>query len=45
MCPCGQAIDDQSHIVRDCEIYREEWDVLAMRNIDECGMEKVWYTR
>ena len=27
-------------MVGKCEIYKEERDVLEMRKIDECGMEK-----
>ena len=28
------------HAVGECEIYEEERDVLEMRKIDECGMDK-----
>ena len=41
MCPCGKAVESRTHIVGDCEMYKEEWDVLEeMRKIDECSMEK-----
>ena len=41
MCPCGKAVESRTHIVGECEIYKEERDVLEeMRKIDECGMEK-----
>ena len=42
MCPCGKAIESRTHIVGECEIYKEERDVLEeeMREIDECDMEE-----
>ena len=40
MCRCGKAVESRSHIVGECEIYKEERDVLEMRKIDECDMEK-----
>ena len=40
MCPCGKAVESRTHIVGECEIYKEERDVLEMRKIDECDMEK-----
>ena len=41
MCPCGKAVESRTHIVGECEIYKEERDVLEeMRKIDECGMKK-----
>ena len=30
----------RTHIVGECEIYKEERDVLEMRKIDECDMER-----
>ena len=30
----------RTHIVGECEIYKEERDILEMRKIDECDMEK-----
>ena len=35
MCPCGKAIESRTHIVGECEIYKEERDVLEeeMREI------------
>ena len=41
-CPCGKAIDTRTRTVGECEIYKEERDVLEeeMRKIDECGTEK-----
>ena len=39
MCPCG-TIKSRTHIVGECELYKEERDVLEeMRKFDECGME------
>ena len=28
MCPCGQAVESRTRIVGECEIYKEERDVL-----------------
>ena len=42
MCPCGKAVHSLTHIMEECDIYKEERDVLEkMRKIDECGMEKL----
>ena len=43
MCPCGKAIESRTHIVGECEIYKEERDVLEeeMREIDECDLEEL----
>ena len=42
MCPCGKSVESRTHIVGECEIYKEERDVLEeeMRKIDECDTEK-----
>ena len=41
MCPCGKAVvQSRTHIVGECEIFKEERDVLEVRKIGECGMEK-----
>ena len=42
MCPCGKAVESRTHIVGECEIYKEERDVLekSMRKIDERSVEK-----
>ena len=42
MCPCGKPIESRSHIVGECEMYKEERNVLEeeTREIDECDMEK-----
>ena len=47
MCLCGKAIDDRTHVVGDCEMYKEERDVLEeVRKLGECDMEKsVWCPR
>ena len=39
MCPCGTAIDSRTHIVGECEIYKER-HALEMRKLDECDMEE-----
>ena len=42
MCPCGKAIESRTHLVGECEIYKEEQDVLEeeMREIHECDLEE-----
>ena len=41
MCPCVKAEESRTRIVGECELYKEERDVLEeMRKIDECNMEK-----
>ena len=40
MCPCGKAVESRTHIKGECEIDNEERDVLEMRKIDECVMQK-----
>ena len=38
--PCSKAVEGRTRIVGECEIYKEERDVLQeMRKIDECDME------
>ena len=41
-CPCGKATESRTHIVGECEVYKEERDVLEedTREIDECDMEE-----
>ena len=40
-CPCGTTIESWTHIVLECEIYKEERGVLEeMRKLDESDMEK-----
>ena len=43
MCPCGKAIESRTHILGECEIYKEERHVLEeeMREIDECELEEL----
>ena len=39
MCPCGTTIESRTHIVEQCEIYKEERDALEeMRKLDVCDM-------
>ena len=40
MCPCVKAVESRTHLVGECEICKEERDLLEMRKIDECDMEK-----
>ena len=41
MCPCGTTIESRTHIVGECEIYKEERDALEeMRKLDVCDMKK-----
>ena len=36
VCPCGKAVDNKTHIVGGCEIYKEERDVLEeMRKVEK----------
>ena len=40
ICPCGKAVGNRTHIVGECETYKEEWDVSEeMTKIDECDMD------
>ena len=42
MCPYGKEVESRTHIVGECEIYKEEWNVSKeMRKLGECGMEKL----
>ena len=43
MCPCGTTIESRTHIVGECEIYKEERDALEeeMRKLDVCHMEEL----
>ena len=46
MCPCGKAAESRTHIVGECEIYKEERDVL--RGDEENRRMRhgeVWYAR
>ena len=40
MYSCGKAVESRTHLVGECEIYNKERDLLEMRKIDECDMEK-----
>ena len=41
MCSCGKALESRTHLVGECEMYKEERNLLEeMRKIDECDMEK-----
>ena len=42
MCPSGKALESRTHTVGECEMYKEERDVLEkeMRETDECDMEE-----
>ena len=40
MCPCCTTIQSRTHIVRGCEIYKEEPDALEMRKLCGCDTEE-----
>ena len=42
MCPCGTTTESRTHIVGECEIYKEERDALGegMMKLDVCNMEE-----
>ena len=42
MCPCGITVESMTHIVGECEIYKEGRHALEeMRTLDVCDMEKI----
>ena len=42
MCQCDTITQSTTHAVRECKIYKEEWDALEeeMRKLDVCDMEE-----
>ena len=41
-CPCEATIESRTHIVRECEIYKEERYALEeMRKLDVCDVEEL----
>ena len=40
MCPCGKAVKSRTHIVRECEMCKEELDVFEMSEINEYDVKK-----
>ena len=42
VCPCGKTIEKRTHIVGECEICKEERDVLedGLRKLDKTDMEE-----
>ena len=42
MCPCGKAIESETHILEECEKCKEERDVFEeeIKKVDECDMEE-----
>ena len=42
MCPCGTIIERRTHIVGECDIFKEEWDALEeeLRKLYLCDMEE-----
>ena len=41
MCPCATTIKSRTHVTGECEIYKEERDVLVeMRKLDECDLDE-----
>ena len=43
LCPCSTPRESRTHILGECEIFKEEQNVLAgvIRKFDECDMEKL----
>ena len=43
MCPCGTTTESTTHIVGECEVYKEERDALEkeMMKLDVCDMEEI----
>ena len=42
MCPCGTTTESRTHIVGECEVYKEERDALEeemRKHLDVCDME------
>lgn len=35
-CPCGEAIEGGTYMVAECDLYKEEWDLLR---VEEEGRE------
>ena len=41
MCPCGTTTESRTHLIGECEIYKEERDALKeMRSLDVCDIEE-----
>ena len=40
MCLRGTTLESRIHIVGECEIHKEERDLLEIRKFDECDMEE-----
>ena len=40
MCQCRPQLDSRTHMVRICEMYKEEWNVLieGMTKLDVCDI-------
>ena len=45
MCPCGKAVESRTHIVGECEIYKDKRDVLRDEENRRIWHREVWYTR
>ena len=39
LCPCGEGNESRTHIVGECELIKEERDVLDVTIIDECDVD------
>ena len=40
ICPCGTAIESRTHIVGECEVYKEDALEEGMKKLDVCDMEE-----
>ena len=42
MCPCGTTIENRTHIVGECDIYKKKRNALedGVRKLDVCNMEE-----
>ena len=40
MRPCGEGKESRPRLAGECEVYKEERDVLEMRKVAECDMGK-----
>ena len=44
MCPCGKVKESRTHIVGECEMYKEERDVLGGEDDRKVGYGEIQYT-
>ena len=43
ICPCGTTVENRTHVVGECDIYKEERDASEKetRRLEECGMAEL----